>query len=559
MSTETDRFASADAVVLPRGRARTSVIAGFAIALALVAGVMFLVYTRTATTADDEIRVESTRNVAAALNEAAGARSDMELADSRYIQTGAVRYLSARDANAQTLDNDLRRLRVLIADDSAQGKRLAAIEPLLADHTPRTGAAALPPALQAGRDDISARLAEMQHEEGRLLAKQETDLRDDINALPLAFLGILLLASIALCIFYVISSDRIKNSAATRKVLKLTPRSTEGESIFQDAIVPGARCDIRSALTAILGYCDLPMGSGTSAQDRLASIRGQTIQIVAAVNDILNTPDSAAAPPGAARMEAIASNANAAYASPIALSPAMRFTGRVLLAEDNHDLQQVIKFYLQTAGAEVTLVSNGELASDRAMLAWKQDKPFDLILMDVQMLKSNGCAAITRLRDAGYTHPIVAMTANATDQERGRCFAAGCNGNLSKPVDQNELLRILRHNLRPRVPSAHAAVNDEAGASADLQFASLRESFRAEIPSRIAEIGAAVLAENFVHVADLAHQLKGSADCFGLTALGAAAGALQAAAGLPEPREAMQECFQTLTVQPVASAMPQAA
>jgi CheY-like chemotaxis protein/CHASE3 domain sensor protein len=535
------------------------VIAGFAIAVALVACVMFLVYTRTRTTADDEMRVEHTRSVAMALDNAAGALSDMKLADSNYIRTGAARYLSARDADADALHGHLKGLRVLLADDPAQHARLAAIEPLLAEHATQLRAAAPTADSEFESDDISARLAEMQHEEGRLLVQQQTDLQHSINDLPFAFLGILLLASIALCIFYTMVSGYIKQRAEPGNVLEITPRRVEAESSFQNPVVDLARRDIRSALTAILGYCDLSLEPGNPAQDRLASIRGQASEILATLNDVLNMPEVADAVPGAARMEAMCSNANAAYASSVKLSPAMRFTGRVLLAEGNHDLQQVVKYYVQTAGAEVILASDGQSASDQAILAWKHEKPFDLILMDMEMPNSDGRAAVIRLRDAGYTRPIVALTANSTDRERDRCFAGGCNGFLSKPIDQSEFLRTMRHYLQPRVASSGAAVYDEPGASADLQFAALRESFRAEIPSRIAEIGAAVLAENFAHVADLARQLKGTADCFGLAAIGAAAAALQGAAELPEPREAMHECFQILTGQPVTSAVPKAA
>ena len=558
MSNEIDWPASAGAVALRERRTSTSVIAGFAITVALIAGVMFLVYTRTRATADAETSVENTRDVVAKLNDAAGALTDMELADSHYVLTGTARYRGVRNADANVLHSHLRRLRVFFADDSLQSERLAAIEPLLADLVARLGAAAPSAETESVYDDISTRLAEMQHEERRLLVQQQTELRHSINALPFAFLGILLLASISLCIFYTMISSHITQRGEAGKVLKAARRRAEAESSRQNTVVARARCDIRSALTAILGYCDLPAESATHVQNRFDSIRSQASNIVAAVNDLLNIPDVDALP-GAARMEAIHSNANVAYVSPDLLSPAMRFTGRVLLAEDNTDLQQVIKFYLQTAGAEVTIVSDGQLASDQALVAWKLQKPFDLILMDVQMPKSDGRAATVRLRDAGYTHPIVALTANATDQERGRCFAAGCNGFLSKPVDQDEFLRTMRRFLQPRIPSPDAALKDEADASANLQFEALRESFRVEIPSRIAEIGAAVLAENFAHVADLTHQLKGTAGCFGLTAIAAAAAALQTAAELPEPREAMQECFQTLTEQTASSAVPKAA
>jgi len=351
----------------------------------------------------------------------------------------------------------------------------------------------------------------------------------------------------------------MKPRSNAEKVLKTGHQLAESESILENTVLARARCDIRSALTAILGYCDLPPEPGTPAQHRFDSIRSQASNIVTAINDILNMPDIADTSRGTVRMEAIRSNANAAYSWSATLPPATRFTGRVLLAEDNIDLQQVIKFYLQTAGVEVTIVSDGKLAFDQALLAWKLKTPFDLILMDVQMLKSDGRAATIRLRDAGYTHPIVGLIANTSDEERGHCFAAGCNGCLSKPADQDEFLRTLRHYLQPKAPPFDAAINDERDASADLQFAALRESFRAEIPSRIAEIGAAVLAENIAQVADLAHQLKGNAGCFGVTTIAAAATALQTAAELPEPREAMQQCFRTLAEQTATSTDSKAA
>ena len=71
----------------------------------------------------------------------------------------------------------------------------------------------------------------------------------------------------------------------------------------------------------------------------------------------------------------------------------MQFSGRVLLAEDDLNIQRMIKYYLQSAGAEVTVVCDGQLACEQALLAWNEKKPFDLILMDVQMPKQDGCSA----------------------------------------------------------------------------------------------------------------------------------------------------------------------
>jgi CheY-like chemotaxis protein/CHASE3 domain sensor protein/HPt (histidine-containing phosphotransfer) domain-containing protein len=561
MSDENDWPASAGDVAIRERRVSIPVAAGFAITLAIIAGIMSMVYSRARTTMDAEKRIEHTRDVAAALDDAAGAINETDQANAHYVLTGATRYLDDRKTGADAVDNHLMRLRGLVVDDSVQRGRLAALEPLWAAMLSRLPAAGTTPAARTAQtefpsDDIPARLAEMQRGEGLLLAQQFTELQRAINTQPSTFMGLLVLASSMLCIFYIQVVRAIRQFGEAGKVLKNARSRAQAESSFQNTSVARARCDIRSALTAILGYCDIPLEPGTTAQDRFDSIRGQASHIVSAVNDILNMPDIAAALPGAARMETICSNAQAAYASPNTLPPATRFVGRVLLAEDNRDLQKVIKFYLQTAGAEVTIVSDGQLAYDQALLALKGKKPFDLILMDVQMPQTGGRAATILLRDAGYTHPIVALTANATDQERSRCFAAGCNGFLAKPVDQEEFLRTMRRYLRPRVPSP-AASNDQLDVSIDSEFAALRESFQAEIPSRIAEIATAVSGNNFNRIADLTHQLKGTAGCYGLSTICAAAAALHDAAECPERRGTIQQCFQTLTEQTAPSAMPE--
>jgi CheY-like chemotaxis protein len=514
MSIDTDWPASAGALALRERRAGVSVVACFALTVTLIAGVVFEVYARTRAIRDSEARLERTRDVTVAL-------------------AGPINGLGGSDAVAHYLQY----LRVLLADDPEQRASLEALEP----------------------HDASTQLAEMRQKEERQLSQEQTDFQLSIDALRFSLLGLFAMASGALCVFSIVTRNYIRRRGDAETLINDVCRRADAQNNLLNTSLAQARTDIRSAVTTILGYCDLPLEPQTPVQDRLASIRRQACQIMAAIKEILNVPDAVAAQSGELQTAPRWSGTDTLSAGSTKRLTSLRFTGRVLLAEDNPDLQKVIKFYLHTAGAEVRVVSDGQLACHDALLAWKQHNPFDLILMDVQMPKFDGRAATILLRDRGYTHPIVALTASATDEERARCLSAGCNGFLAKPVEQEAFFRILGRYLHPAPPLPADAADAEPEDSADSQLAALRASFVAEVPSRIAEVGTAVLAGDLTRVADLTHQLKGTAGCFGLSAISAAAAALHAAAGHPESRDTINRCFQTLSEESAALTPAEAA
>src|SRR5207244_3944029 len=115
---------------------------------------------------------------------------------------------------------------------------------------------------------------------------------------------------------------------------------------------------------------------------------------------------------------------------------------RILLAEDNPINQKLALVLLQSRGHVVEPVGNG-----REAVAAYNDRPFDLVLMDVEMTEMDGLEATAAIRTqeriTGGHVPILAMTAHATPGYRDRCLEAGMDGYLCKPIRAEELFRAI--------------------------------------------------------------------------------------------------------------------
>ncbi len=136
-----------------------------------------------------------------------------------------------------------------------------------------------------------------------------------------------------------------------------------------------------------------------------------------------------------------------------------RLDCRVLLAEDGPDNQRLISLVLEKAGAEVTVAGNGLVAVERVLVARQQGRPYDVVLMDMQMPVMDGYAATGRLREAGYTGPIIALTANAMHGDEEKCRQAGCDDYLSKPIERGKLLDLIAVHTGRRAAREAAAVS----------------------------------------------------------------------------------------------------
>jgi two-component system sensor histidine kinase/response regulator len=133
----------------------------------------------------------------------------------------------------------------------------------------------------------------------------------------------------------------------------------------------------------------------------------------------------------------------------------------VLLVEDNEINQEVAQFILRHAGASVETAVNGERA---VALLRDQPRRCDAVLMDIQMPVMNGYEAAAAIRRMGLTAlPLIAMTANVTDEDRASASAAGMDAHVPKPIDVEQLVATL---ARLALPAAAAAKTTTTTATA---------------------------------------------------------------------------------------------
>jgi PAS domain S-box-containing protein len=199
---------------------------------------------------------------------------------------------------------------------------------------------------------------------------------------------------------------------------------------------------------------------------------------------------------------------------------------RILVAEDNEINQLVARRLFEKLGHKVTVVGDG-----REALSAVQSGKFDLVAMDVQMPEMDGfetTAAIRNLQEKAVAHiPIMAMTADAMKGDRERCFAAGMDGYISKPVRAEALRKAISQVMNPSkggktaasIPGREDGIIDRAAlfAGFDGDRGLLRKAiklFLADYPLHLAHIKKALRAGDAEALARAAHALKGAVGNF---------------------------------------------
>jgi CheY-like chemotaxis protein/HPt (histidine-containing phosphotransfer) domain-containing protein len=193
----------------------------------------------------------------------------------------------------------------------------------------------------------------------------------------------------------------------------------------------------------------------------------------------------------------------------------------------------LIRVVLEEAGVELVCAENGQEGLQKAT----RDR-FDAILMDMQMPVMDGYTATRRLRDLGFTLPIIALTAHAMRGDKEKCFAAGCSAYLAKPINVDDLQQTVADALGERsvdvLESADELCHPDASEDESAQsspaittslpldnprFRRIVRTFIEELQERLDEMKSAHERDDWDTLAELAHWLKGSGgtvgfDCF---------------------------------------------
>jgi CheY-like chemotaxis protein len=202
---------------------------------------------------------------------------------------------------------------------------------------------------------------------------------------------------------------------------------------------------------------------------------------------------------------------------------------RILLAEDNPINQKVAARLLEKLGHSADIVNNGQEA-----LARIQERPYDVVLMDVQMPRMDGLEASREIcaRWSAEQRPrIIAMTAEAMEGDRQKCLAAGMEDYLVKPVTLDQLGAALAKS-RPvereaednRIPEREvvdseilAQLREDLGGAAPVN--EIMALFLEKTPAILAELRDAVARGDLDAIRRSAHTIKGTSATLGARAL----------------------------------------
>lgn len=191
------------------------------------------------------------------------------------------------------------------------------------------------------------------------------------------------------------------------------------------------------------------------------------------------------------------------------------YKGNILVAEDNTNNQLLMKLVLEELGLNVTIAQNGQ----EAVNTYKENI-YDLVLMDINMPVMDGLTALKHIREYEQTTnqytPVVALTANTLKGDKEKYIESGMDYYLSKPIQNDELVKILELCLNKEEKSTTSSskidinlISQKLGVSENIALA-ISKRFLENISKELADFEVIIDNEDKKEISQKAHYLKNS-------------------------------------------------
>lgn len=191
-----------------------------------------------------------------------------------------------------------------------------------------------------------------------------------------------------------------------------------------------------------------------------------------------------------------------------------KLKGRVLLAEDNENNQRLITLYLRKMGLQVSTAMDGAQAVRLARAG-----NYDLVLMDMQMPVLSGVDAVRQLRERGYSQTIIALTANASQEDRRQCLEAGCQDFLTKPITSERLYHTLAMYLQTDIQDGDTSPLYSNLSDEEPELVDLINRFISALPEMLTTIETSYQEQTWQQLKEEIHNLKGVGGGYGFPQL----------------------------------------
>jgi signal transduction histidine kinase/CheY-like chemotaxis protein len=195
---------------------------------------------------------------------------------------------------------------------------------------------------------------------------------------------------------------------------------------------------------------------------------------------------------------------------------------KILVAEDNQMNQKLIQHLLEQWQIDFDIVNNGVEAVETLR---QKANDYNLVLMDIQMPEMDGYTTTEKIRyDLHLGIPIIAMTAHALAGEKEKCLGAGMDDYISKPLNEEQLYKLINKYAQSSKPASNGAVIDLAYlrslSKGDNAFEkNMIKSFSIQMPKELSELKTAIDQKDYKKIGSVAHNMKSTVSYMGLKQL----------------------------------------